>query len=78
MVGRSNPRAKEWCFARRDCAPCLGRGLLAAEAEEELLRLAEVWQDGKVEGQPIPKRKAEDRMSIPTCTMEGVNYTLEC
>ena len=77
MVGRNNPWAGEWACPRKDCAPCAGRGLLAQEAEEEASKLLQVTES-KEDVKPVLKRKPEDKVSIPSCTTEGVNYTLEC
>ena len=52
-LGRSNPWAKEWCYNRKDCAPFQGRGLLAAEAKDENLKLAQ--QGDSPKGQAIPR-----------------------
>ena len=41
--------------------------------------MAEQKWEGNMECQEtITRRKAEDKESIPSCTMEGVNYVLEC
>ena len=36
LVGRNNPWAKDWACPRKSCLPCAGRGMLAAENEEEV------------------------------------------
>ena len=65
LIERNNPCAREWTCMRKKCALYHGRNLLAAEAEEEALKIAEretdskkVEVEGKVEGK-IPRRKAE-------------------
>ena len=55
----------------KDCLPCQGRLVLAAEAEEEASKMLDKTQ--KVE-----KTRKEDRKSLPSCTSEGANYSLEC
>ena len=71
LVGKSNPWSREWFCPRKNCVPCKGRLLLAAEDAEERLQMAE-----KKEG--VVKRSQESRVAIPSCTGEGVNYILEC
>ena len=71
LVGKSNPWSREWFCPRKNCVPCKGRLLLAAEDAEERLQMAE-----KKEG--VVKRSQESRVAVPSCTGEGVNYILEC
>ena len=69
-VGSNNPDSKEWNCGRKDCAPCRGRELLGAEAEEQSLKI--------VQNQDVITFKPEDKSALPSCTGEGVNYSLEC
>ena len=70
-LGRNNPWETEWFCPRQDCLPCQGRQILAAEAELEAMQLTA--QEG-----PCPKRRKEDTISLPSCTSEGANYSIEC
>ena len=69
-VGRNNPNAKEWYCPRQECEPCKGRRILGAEEAEDTIRIAD--------GHQVPKRTIEDKIALPSCTGEGVNYLLEC
>ena len=69
-VGSNNPDSKEWNCGRKDCAPCHGREILGAEAEEQSLKIAQ--------NQDLVVLKPEDKSALPSCTSEGVNYSLEC
>ena len=70
-LGRNNPWAGEWFCPRNDCLPCKGRQILAAEAEQEALQLTS--KEGN-----CTQRNREDSISLPSCTKEGANYSLEC
>ena len=37
-LGSSNPWVREWTFPRKDCLPCIGQSLIAAEIELEALK----------------------------------------
>ena len=71
-LGRNNPWANEWSCPRQDCLPCQGHLLLAAEAEEEAMKMA-----GNTDT-ITTKTKKEERISLPSCTGEGANYCIEC
>ena len=72
LVSRSNSWAKEWQCGQGNCAPCEGRLMLAAEEEKEAIDLA--YGDGKPRGRKDP----DLRKAIPSCTGDGVNYSVEC
>ena len=74
LVGRNNPWAKEWFCPRENCSPCQGRRLLALEEAEETTILLDK-STGKGE---VKKKRPEDKVALPSCTGEGVNYVLEC
>ena len=71
-LGNNNPWANDWLCPRQDCLSCQGRLELAKEAEEEAMRIL-----NKEEIDTTKSRKAE-RNSIPSCTGEGTNYSIEC
>ena len=63
--------------------------LLAKENEEETLRMAGYRLPGDTEGKESESqpnqpsngkkvRKAEDKVALPSCTTESVNYIIEC
>ena len=68
-----------WFCPRKNCLPCKGRLLLAKEEEDETLRMAGFIEDSE-EVKTIRKKvwRAEDRIALPSCTTEGVNYCIEC
>ena len=71
-LGNNNPWANDWFCPRQDCLPCQGRLELAKEAEEVAMKMLNKEETGT-----IKSRKA-DRNSIPSCTGEGTNYSIEC
>ena len=93
-LGSSNPWAREWTYIRKDCLPCLGQSLIAAEIELETLKnvvgdqnaagniLAEIGIQGVpgngLESSGKVKISKEDRKSLLGCTKEGCKYVLEC
>ena len=79
QVGRNNPWAGEWFCLRGNCLPCKWRLLLAKEAEEETLRMAGFKEmEGEGKGNRKIVQRAEDKIALPSCTTEGVNYWLKC
>ena len=69
-VGNNNPDSKEWYCGRIDCAPCQGGEQLGAEAEEQSLKIAE--------DQDVITFNPEDKRTLPSCTGEGIDYSIEC
>ena len=69
-VGRSNPGAKDWSCTRKECIACLSRSLLGEEELEDILKMRD--------GEPVQKKKQEDKVALPSCTAEGINYVIEC
>ena len=65
----------EWSCPRKSCLPCQGQAILAAEKADEALAMVTGETDP---GNVKFKWPRKDCRSIPGCTGEGVNYTLEC
>ena len=66
-LGKSNPWAGQWVCPRADCLPCLSRGWL--NQETELLR---------ERPKESPRPHKDETKSLPSCTKEGIVYTIEC
>ena len=74
-LGNTNPWRMEWSCPRKSCLPCQGQAILAAEKEQEALAM--VTGETELEKDKI-KWPRKDCRSLPGCTGEGINYTLEC
>lgn len=53
--------------------PCWGRRWLAEKKEKESFEL--VTGEG---GKPRKEKKQKDDITLPICTKESINYTIEC
>ena len=69
-LGRNNPWASEWYCPGKDCLLCQGRAFLAAEEVEEAIQMVARGEN------PVKKVKKEDRKSLPSCIVKGMNYIL--
>ena len=74
LVGKNNPWSREWYCPRPNCYPCQGRRILAMEEVEESLKMADCNRQDEV----TIRRSKEEKVAVPTCTREGINYSLEC
>ena len=72
--GSNNPWSCEWFCPRKDCLPCQGRIFLAEEEIEQSLKMV----TGEGDAQPPKKKDREAKKALPSCTSEGMNYSLEC
>ena len=67
-----------WFCPRKNCLPFIDR-LLLAKKKEAFLRMAGFKE--MLGGEQSNRKKvwkAEDKIALPSCTTEGVNYALEC
>ena len=70
-IGAPNPWAGDQDCDRPGCLHCQGKPVVAAEKELETLRKV----TGEGEGPIISK---EDMKTLPSCTQEGVIYSVQC
>ena len=82
-LSRNNPWAREGECPRKDCPPCWGRRWLAVQEEKEAMEnvTGKAARKEGEEDQPIGKKgkvKNNDKIALPCCTKESINYTLEC
>ena len=76
VLSRNNPWKVEAQYLRTKSPPCRGRRWIAAEEERKAMdnvagRETEVTTPGKA-------NREKKEITLPICTRENVNYTLEC
>ena len=78
-LSKNNPWRAYWMCPKKTCPPCQEYAILAAEKEQEALRMVCTnGTEGKGDMVNRCLKEEEDTQTLPECNGEGVNYVMEC